>query len=585
MRSGHNRMASSPLVPHPTSVTGSVAPGAALTASPPTAVIGNAAGASSALPPPPPGRRPRRHVIAMVSDFFYPGFGGVEIHIYNLALCLMRRQHKVVVITRAYGDRNGVRYLTHGLKVYHLPFVGVRLPPGTVTLPTVFGSFPLLRNIFIREGVTIVHGHQTTSNLCHEAMLHGGTMGLKVCFTDHSLFGFADAASIHINKVLLWSLRCVDQVICVSNTSRENTVLRAHIPPHRVSVIPNATDTSIFTPPDSLKYKTWAMMKLPYITIVVVTRLVYRKGSDLFVDVIPTVCKKYPNVRWIIGGDGPRRQQLALMIDRHHLGERVQMLGELKHADVKHVLNQGQIFLNCSLTEAFCIAIIEAASCGLIPVSTRVGGVPEVLPSPELLLLAEPEPNSICKALDAAIARVPTTSPWDIHDNVRRMYAWPWVAERTERVYDRICEEQAVLPAGATSDESGVHGDLSAAASTSHGDEGAATAAHVTATASSSPSASSLPRDAQPSTARSFWTLLLTPNSALKQRLLRYRGVGSVFTIICICISAMDFLVWCLLEWYEPASEIELAVDFPAEHFVINKDKLLSHRTPPGSQR
>ena len=31
-----------------------------------------------------------------------------------------------------------------------------------------------------------------------------------------------------------------------------------------------------------------------------------------------------------------------------------------------------------SLTEAFCIAILEAASCGLLTVSTRVGGVPEV---------------------------------------------------------------------------------------------------------------------------------------------------------------------------------------------------------------
>ncbi|KAK8545482.1 hypothetical protein V6N12_026316 [Hibiscus sabdariffa] len=31
----------------------------------------------------------------------------------------------------------------------------------------------------------------------------------------------------------------------------------------------------------------------------------------------------------------------------------------------------------CSLTEAFCIAILEAASCGLLTVSTRVGGVPE----------------------------------------------------------------------------------------------------------------------------------------------------------------------------------------------------------------
>lgn len=36
--------------------------------------------------------------------------------------------------------------------------------------------------------------------------------------------------------------------------------------------------------------------------------------------------------------------------------------------------------LHCysSLTEAFCIAILEAASCGLLTVSTRVGGVPEV---------------------------------------------------------------------------------------------------------------------------------------------------------------------------------------------------------------
>eukprot|EP00983_Pelagomonas_calceolata_P028384 888944-Pelagomonas_calceolata.AAC.4 len=38
---------------------------------------------------------------------------------------------------------------------------------------------------------------------------------------------------------------------------------------------------------------------------------------------------------------------------------------------------QGHIFLNASLTEAFCIAIVEAAACGLLVVSTRVGGVPE----------------------------------------------------------------------------------------------------------------------------------------------------------------------------------------------------------------
>lgn len=39
---------------------------------------------------------------------------------------------------------------------------------------------------------------------------------------------------------------------------------------------------------------------------------------------------------------------------------------------------RGHIFVNASLTEAFCMAIAEAAACGLLVVSTRVGGVPEV---------------------------------------------------------------------------------------------------------------------------------------------------------------------------------------------------------------
>jgi phosphatidylinositol glycan class A protein len=378
-----------------------------------------------------------RHSVALVSDFFYPGFGGVEIHIYNVAQCLMRRGHKVIVISRAYADRNGVRHTTNGLKVYYLPMVGVKLPPGTVTLPTILGGMPLIRNILVREGVTIVHGHQTTSNLCHEAMFHAGVLGLRVCFTDHSLFGFADAASIHINKVLEWSLRCVDHVICVSNTSRENTVLRAKIAPHRVSVIPNATDTASFTPPNWAKYKTWSAVE--HLTVVVITRLVYRKGTDLFADVIPVICKRHPYINWVIGGDGPRRPQLERMIEKHNLFDRVTMLGELKHADVKHVLNQGQIFLNCSLTEAFCIALIEAASCGLMCVSTGVGGVPEVLPS-DMLILAQPDPDAIIEAMEKAIAVTPMVSPWEFHESVRRFYSWDWIAERTERVYDKFIE-------------------------------------------------------------------------------------------------------------------------------------------------
>lgn len=40
-------------------------------------------------------------------------------------------------------------------------------------------------------------------------------------------------------QVLKYTLADVHHVICVSHTSKENTVLRACIPPTRVSVIPN----------------------------------------------------------------------------------------------------------------------------------------------------------------------------------------------------------------------------------------------------------------------------------------------------------------------------------------------------------
>ena len=65
------------------------------------------------------GRRRRRYRIAMVCDFFYPRLGGVEMHIWSLSQHLLRLGHKVIVITHAYGNRKGVRYMPGPLKVYY----------------------------------------------------------------------------------------------------------------------------------------------------------------------------------------------------------------------------------------------------------------------------------------------------------------------------------------------------------------------------------------------------------------------------------------------------------------------------------
>ena len=192
-------------------------------------------------------------------------------------------------MTHAYGNRSGVRYMTGGLKVYYIPWTPFLMQN---TLPTFYGTLPIIRTILIREKISLVHGHQAFSTLCHEALMHSRTMGYKVVFTDHSLYGFSDVGSIHMNKVLQFTLADVTQAICVSHTSKENTVLRSGLPPEKVFVIPNAVDTAMFKPAVERP-------SCDEIVIVVISRLVYRKGADLLVEVIPEVCRLYPNVSYL----------------------------------------------------------------------------------------------------------------------------------------------------------------------------------------------------------------------------------------------------------------------------------------------
>lgn len=100
------------------------------------------------------------------------------------------------------------------------------------------------------------------------------------------------------------------------------------------------------------------------VTIVVVSRLVYRKGVDFLASIIPELCARHDNLQFLIGGDGPKRWLIEEIRERNLLQHRVTLLGSLEHSQVKHVLNKGHIFLNTSLTEAYCMAIVEAASCG-----------------------------------------------------------------------------------------------------------------------------------------------------------------------------------------------------------------------------
>ncbi|KAF8316778.1 glycosyltransferase family 4 protein [Clavulina sp. PMI_390] len=321
---------------------------------------------------------------------------------------------------------------------------------------------PYLRAILLRERIEILHAHASLSSMAHEGIFHSWHLGIRTVFTDHSLFALDDAVGILTNKLLEAALRNVDATICVSYTGRENTVLRASLVPSSVYVIPNALIPEQFKPAEK-------PVPTKPLNIVVVSRLAYRKGVDLLVATAPRICERFPDVHFIIGGDGPKLGELLQMREKFMLQDRMTLLGAVRHEDVRDVLVQGSIFLNTSLTEAFGVAILEAACAGLYVVCTRVGGVPEVL-LPDLISFAEPDEDGaytpsplmrltptarvllltryfvqpaskdVFQALSEAINFVQggNHDPHAAHARVKGMYAWNRVAARTEKVYETI---------------------------------------------------------------------------------------------------------------------------------------------------
>jgi phosphatidylinositol glycan class A protein len=382
--------------------------------------------------------------VLLISDFFYPKVGGVEVHIYQLAVSLIRLGCKVTVLTHHRRNRQGIKYMGNGIKVYFTPLMTLY---DDTSIPYLYGSLKILREICYTEKIDIIHCHQSTSCLSLECIFHSKMLGVNAVTSEHSLYGFSFLYEGSLNKVIRTFYVDIDEAISVSHVATENLILRGMINPKIVHTIPNGIDNTKFRPPSEKELKEMRKIKLKegkedIITIVSVSRQAERKGTDLLIEVIPEICKQLPNVNFIIGGDGPKKKLLYVMVDAIGLKDRVKLTGFLQHQKVRDVMIQGQIYLNTSLTESFCIAIVEAASAGLYTIATDVGGVGEVLPE-YMVKLVQPNKESIIKAIKDTIKNYDKLKE-KIKDNykvLKSIYNWDKVAKKTKLVYQRALKK------------------------------------------------------------------------------------------------------------------------------------------------
>lgn len=366
----------------------------------------------------------RKFNIAMVTDFYYPSTGGIETHIRHLTNNLISLGHKVIVITHKHCNMKEAKEF-RDIKVYklNLPIVALN-----TSFPSLYANFYIFKKIFEYENIEIVHGHSTMSNLCLEGLFHARTLNLRTVITEHSIFEKGPFENVVVNLLSKFILKTVDRCICPSRTSQENFMTRIKLSKSVVKVIHHAVEAKKFYP-DLKKEKSK--------TVIIMSRLVFRKGIDLLIKAIPLICTLDKDINIIIAGEGPKKDEIEQVVDEKKLSNRVKIIGEVQHKHAGDILRKGDVFLNTSLTETFCLAILEASMCGLHVVSTNVGGIHEVLPK-KLITFAEPTPEDLALKVVKKINDFDKKEIVSQYEYLKKNYSWRRVALQTEEIYNEI---------------------------------------------------------------------------------------------------------------------------------------------------
>jgi glycosyltransferase involved in cell wall biosynthesis len=108
-----------------------------------------------------------------------------------------------------------------------------------------------------------------------------------------------------------------------------------------------------------------------------VGRLEQQKGFDIAVEAMALVVDQVNEAQLAIAGEGGKRPELTVAIERLGLGDAVQLLG--RREDVSELMAAADVLVHPARWEGFGLVLLEAMRSALPIVATRTGAIPEVV--------------------------------------------------------------------------------------------------------------------------------------------------------------------------------------------------------------
>jgi len=243
-----------------------------------------------------------------------------------------------------------------------------------------------------------------------------------------------------------FALRRADRVTTICEGLRGEIAARG-VPEARITVIPNAVDTTLFrhvSEPDQALSRT---LGLTGKTVIGFAGSFYGyEGLDLLLDAFALLASRHPELRVLLVGGGPQEAALRAQARALSLDERVVFAGRVPHAEVQRYYDLIDVLAypryRMRLTELVTpLKPLEAMAQGRMLVASDVGGHRELIRDGETgFLFPAGDARALAATIEAVLAR---RADWPrLRQQARRFVeaerTWARSVARYARVYESL---------------------------------------------------------------------------------------------------------------------------------------------------
>lgn len=235
-----------------------------------------------------------------------------------------------------------------------------------------------LAKLFQQYNIDIIHFNDTG---CEPPVIAARLAEIKkITGTLHVLPSYEKKDTTWVHRLIeYWSLRSMDKIIAVSAATKKAWLKRTKISSQKIEVIYNGIDIDRFTVSINIDHKKQELgLHHDQIIVGVPARLHPMKGHIFLFEALPKVIEAIPNIKILLIGDGPLREELRKAANILGIYDSLKFLGHRE--DIEEILHIIDFAVLSSITlETFGLAAVEAMACSKPVIATDFSGFPEVI--------------------------------------------------------------------------------------------------------------------------------------------------------------------------------------------------------------